>query len=524
MNALKRVGTVVVTLIVLYAVGYQGIWRWGICRKWVPKGESLLVTRKTGQIAGKDQYADEGQQGVVQELLGPGRHFLNPYTYSVTRIRDLEIPPGEIRLVVNKIGKDLPKDSGRFLANPDEKGTQRKVLTPGTYRINTYGQSVEKDKRDPKSWQATMIEPGYVGVQTLREGVDMGVLDTVLQSGYYNINPKEIRVDKVEIGYRVLDFHVEYENTAEGRRKKPGSGISFPLADGKQMHLDMTVVWGLYPEDAPRIISQYGDVSEVERKIIEPQVLSICKNEGSNLTTQQFIEGATRERFQQKVTESLQEIGKQKGMHFLIALVRGFHPAEDITETIQAQMVAEEEKLTLKTEQERDTVAARLEEARRKVDIAVTDFDAETQALVEEERAQGMKKAAETRAEAERIVAELRKRAAEIDAEIVKIKGQAQADVIEAQKKAEATRLKLFVDAFGGADIYNMATFAELLLDSDVQIEYRYAGPGTLWTDSGRKGEETRKALQDLATKKILERATSDKTNAPVKAPLRPSE
>ena len=225
-------------------------------------------------------------------------------------------------------------------------------------------------------------------------------------------------------------------------------------------------------------------------------MLSICKNAGSNLTTQQFIEGATREAFQEKVTDSLQTMGKEKGINFLIALVRGFHPAEDIKANIQASMLAEEERITLKVAQARDSVAADLEEATKMVDIAVRDFDAETQALVQEEREKGLKQAAETRAEADRDVAELRKDTAELAAQIVKILGQAEADVIEALKTAEATRLQLLIQAYGGPEEYNLATFAESLPE-DIRIEYRYSGEGTFWTN-------TDTSLIELGAKKIL--------------------
>jgi regulator of protease activity HflC (stomatin/prohibitin superfamily) len=262
------------------------------------------------------------------------------------------------------------------------------------------------------------------------------------------------------------------------------------------MYLDFTVVWGIFPEDAPRIIREYGTLAMVEQKIIEPQVLSICKNAGSNLTTKEFIEGETREKFQQAVTQSLQVIGRKKGIHFLIALVRGFHPAEDIKATIQARMLAEEEKITLKMEQQRDTVAAALERAKRMVEVAMKDFDAETEAFVREEEEEGRKKADETKAHADRTVAALLKTAEEIKAKTVKILGRADADVIEAMKKAEAKKLELLIAAYGGADQYNLATFAESLPE-DIQIEYRYAGLGTLWT-------EMKTTLAEMAARKIL--------------------
>ena len=487
---------ILVVLVVLGAAVVAGAIGLRMFYNWCPYGSSLQLTRKTGTPA-KSRYAAEGQQGVIEQIRGPGRHFLSPWTYSAKRVRDVVIPAGQIATVKNNIGKDLPSD--RFIAGPDEKGTQKQVLTPGVWRINEFGQKVTLAP-------ATIIKPGYVGVQTLREGKDKGILPRILQAGYYNINSAEIRVDSVEIGYRVWDVRTEVTVTTvqdkDGRDRKvrnikEGSGVAFPLADGKQMYLDFTVVWGIFPEDAPRIIREYGTVAMVEQKIIEPQVLSICKNAGSNLTTKEFIEGETREKFQQAVTQALQVIGKEKGIHFLIALVRGFHPDEDIKARIQAQMLAEEEKITLKMEQQRDTVAAALERARRMVEVAVKDFDAETEALVREEEEKGRKKADQTKAEADRTVAALLKTAEETKAQTVKILGRADADVIEAMKKAEAKKLELLIEAYGGPDQYNLATFAESLPE-DIQIEYRYAGEGTLWT-------EMKTTLAEMAAKKILE-------------------
>ena len=474
---------------------------------WCPFGYSLQITRKTGQAGTSGRYSQEGEQGVAEQMKGPGRHFLNPWDYSVRRVRNVAIPAGQIATVKNNLGKDLPSD--RFIAGPGEKGTLKKVLTPGVWRINEFGQDVEVHS-------ATIIKPGYVGVQTLREGKEKGILPTVLQAGYYNINPMEIRVDPVEIGYRVWDVRTEIEKVTDASGKqvqmpKGGSGVSFPLADGKEMHLDFTVVWGIFPEDAPRIIGEYGTVEMVERKIIEPQVLSICKNAGSNLTTQEFIEGDTREEFQTEVTNSLKEMGAKKGIHFLIALVRGFHPAEDIKATIQARMLAEEEKITLKIEQQRGAVAASLEQARRMVDVAITDFDAQTDALVQEEMEVGNKGAAEVRAGADRKVAGLEKQAAEINAEIIKILGQAEADVIEATKKAEAKRMELLIAAYGGPEQYNLATFAESLPE-DISIEFRYAGEGTFWTD-------IKDSLRDVAAMKLLSAPPKKAPAAAAKTP-----
>ena len=496
----KNIIAGIVSLIIIGGlVGYFGIWTWVICRVYCEEGESLKVTRKTGTAAPTDAYAsnETEQQGVLEQMKGPGRHFLNPWTYGSERVQNINVKAGEVVVIKNNLGKDLPP--GRFIAEPDEKGTQRNVLTPGIWRINPYGQTIAKTEK------CTFIKPGYVGVQTLREGDNKGILDVVLTPGLHPINTRLIRPDTVEVGYRVWTVRTEYtQDTITNEKKikktierpKEGTGISFPLADGNEMFLDITVIWGVYPKEAPRIIRDYGTVDMVLEKIIEPQVTSICKNLGSNYTTMQFIRSESREEFQDLFTESLINMGEQKGIHILTALVRRFHPDPEIKSTIQATLLAEEEKLTLAIEKDRDKVAANLEQAIRKVDIAQTDFDAETQKLVSAEKQEGIKKAAEIKEDANRNVASLEKETAEIDAKAVVIAGQAEADVTKAVKVAEAKGLQLQVEAYGNADIFNLSTFADKL-NEKMKITYKYSGEGTLWTDPTND-------LKATASKKIL--------------------
>lgn len=480
-------------LAALFCVLYLGVWKWMIERTWVPAGKSMQLTRLTGAPASVDGYAQESQQGVIEQMLGPGRHFLMPWEFQTKIVEDFEVPPGQIALLRNNVGKDLPE--GRFIANPTEKGTQRRILTPGIWRLNEFGQAhyvqPQMASRGGKTQPMVFVPPGYVGVQTLTEGPDKGILPSVLQAGYYATNPELIRVTYVGIGYDVMDVHTEYENVKvkdkDGNLKtikkpKEGTGVSFPLADGKQMYLDATVVWGVFPEDAPRVVREYGTLDDLQDKIIIPQVVSICKNAGSDLTTQDFIRGVTREQFQERFTQELQRIGKDKGIHFLIALVRGFHPDPEIAETIQAKMIAEEEMITLGYEQQRDSAAADLEAAKRKVQTALRDFDAQTAAMVAGEKEEGLKQAATMKADADRKVAAIDKLAAEITAKATLIAGKADADVQEMTARSEAQLQTLMVSAYGGAKNYNLATFAKAL-PPNLQVEYRYAGAGTLWTD-----------------------------------------
>jgi hypothetical protein len=416
-------------------------------------------------------------------------------------VDDVIIEPGHMLSVFNRVGEDLP--AGQRLAEDNRhKGIRKQMLTPGRWRLNPYG--VEWKKED--ICEATRVEPGYVGVQTVNTGPNKEILPTVLPAGIYYNNRVERTITPIEVGYRVWEEHTEMETAQveeNGVRKtvqraKPDTGVSFSLADGKQMQIDVAVVWGIWPKDAPRVVKDYGNEDQAEQKVIIPQVRSKCETLGSNLTTQEFIEGETREKFQEELTKSLQEIGKDKGLEVLIALVRGFHPDEQIKTTIQNARLAQEEKITLAVEQQRDTVNAQLEEAKQMVDVAVRDFDAQTEALVKGELENGLKKAAETKADADMNVAEIKRQIAEIQAEITKTVGGAEAAVIKAQKEAEAKGFELEVQAYGGADNYVRAQFAENLPE-DMNIMFLPVGSGTLWTNPGQLVELA--AAKSLATR-----------------------
>jgi hypothetical protein len=112
------------------------------------------------------------------------------------------IEPGKVGIVTSKVGDKLPE--GEFIAERGQKGIWRSVLGPGKYRLNPYGYNIE-------IIDAISIPIGYAGVITSLSGQQAasgefakdnqkGVREDVLQPGLYYVNPKEYKVDVLEIG------------------------------------------------------------------------------------------------------------------------------------------------------------------------------------------------------------------------------------------------------------------------------------------------------------------------------------
>lgn len=190
------------SILAAVAIAY-GFWLWFFCRFYVRPNEMAVIIAKTGDDLPPGQIlAARGQKGVQAEVLGEGRHFLDPIRYERQIMPVVMIPPGKVGVVTSKVGDDLPP--GEFLADEHQKGIWRRVLGPGKYRLNPIGYNIT-------IVDAISIPIGYAGVVTslsgeqskpgaFAEARQKGVRRDILQPGLYFVNPKEYKVDVLEIG------------------------------------------------------------------------------------------------------------------------------------------------------------------------------------------------------------------------------------------------------------------------------------------------------------------------------------
>jgi regulator of protease activity HflC (stomatin/prohibitin superfamily) len=493
-NLVVRAALVLAAIVLVF---YVGLWRWGFSRVYVRPGEILVITSKFGtENPDPDRFrvVPQGTKGVWEEVMGEGRHFYDPVSYQTETVDAIiEIGPEEVGVVESLSGSSLPP--GEFLAKPGQKGILQVPLTPGRWRLNPFAFRVTKEP-------ATRIRPGSVGAVTRLSGEfsaegqlaapgQRGVQKDVLQPGIYYLNPREYKVDEIWIGYTEITL----EN------------VSFPSSDGFTIKLDVSVVWGLLPKDVPTIVSRFGNPQAVINKIIRPQLESICRIEGSKYGAKDFIEGTTREQFQKTFTDQLMQETKIRNIDVLIGLVRDIDVPQEVRVPIQNAKIAAEEQLTKEEERKSQVIQNELEELKAEVTKGVREVGAETEKMVGAVKAEGQRRVAGIGGEREVAVAEIRKQVALTLAEKDRILGKAEADVTELLQKAEADRFQRNVSALGGGEAYASYTFVKGLPD-DLKLQFRYAGPGTLWTDlpGGSRG------LEDAAIRKMLERESQGAT------------
>lgn len=550
MTVTRIIGGVAGAVLILAAAGLA--FAWTVCRVYVQPDECLVLIRKTGAPlpAGQKIADTDDQQGIQRDALGPGRYFLIPWKWEWRKEGLVEISAGdpatwrevwaqgdpgynipaiegqwpEVGVVTSLAGKQWDEDTE--VVKEGYQGIQRKVLTPGTYRLNPYAYKVEKAP-------AVVVPLGCVGVvtsqlgdmpgvetieevsigpdgqpvkgrskivQKLAEEGQRGVLKDVLQPGIYYLNPKVHKVKLVQIGYNQL---------SQLRTDDLSSNIYFPSDDGFTIQVEVTVVWGRHPTHTPEMISRLGDVRKI-REIIMGQIRSICRNVGSTYISTDFIQGEKREQYQRTVTETLQRVCRERNIEILIALIQNIEVSGgstpegeglDLKQTIQRGFIAAEENLTKQEQRETARVRAELEAAVAAIEVAREQISADTRKKVAELQATGRKQAEEIDAQRDLEVARIEREIAELDAETTRVLGKAEAQVEQLRYQAEADGKRMMVEAFGTGRAYNLYTFAQSFAPQSIRLIF--AGEGTFWTDLTR--------LQDAAGLELLKSSTERK-------------
>lgn len=549
-----RAITASILLLLAVVFGIYATWTFGFCRFYVPPGKIAIITAKEGKPMEPGQIlAKPGQQGILEDPLGPGRHYRNPYSFHWDIMDARIIPPGKIGIVTSKIGKDLPP--GKFLAEKGEKGIWKHPLGPGIYAINPHGYDVE-------IIDALSIPIGFIGVVTslsgnaatqgefAKEG-ETGVMEKILQPGLYYINPKAFKVDPIEIGVNQISLSGQgasavvtksaiigenkamealqskalatqqanrasymadqVSGAAPGKpadaQEKARNGLKkteketsvsefllnqhmeFPSRDGFKILLDMTVEFELLPEKVAGVYRDYGDMPAVVDKILMPQILSVSRLKGSVYKGRDFIDGEGREKFQSDLTRELHNTLMEKNIAIHDVLIRSVTVPQSILTPLQQASIAIEQDLTNIERQKTEKKQAQLNTETQLIEQRGQEVEQETTKMKAEIEADKRKAVAEIDAEMTRKIAGIERETAQTTAEKDIVLGKASAEAIIRTEGERAKGLELNVKALGSANAYTMVEFANGL-DPDMKIQIRHTGPGTLWTDGKfSKGE-----------------------------------
>ena len=114
-------------------------WSWEVVPQLVvPEGKvGVRVALSGDELPAGRVLAEPGQKGILRQVLPPGRYPYNPYAVSIELHDPVTVPAG-FRGVVTLLAGSPPKNPNVFLVADGERGVQEKTLEPGRYYLNPY--------------------------------------------------------------------------------------------------------------------------------------------------------------------------------------------------------------------------------------------------------------------------------------------------------------------------------------------------------------------------------------------------
>jgi len=197
------------------------------------------------------------------------------------------------------------------------------------------------------------IEPGYVGVQKLFGKVN----NDILESGLNVINPL---VEVVTFDIRTQNYTMTGVND-EGD-KSGDDAIRVLSADGLEVIVDLTVLYKVLPNEAPRILKEIG--TDYRNTIVRP----ICRTKiRDNAVYYDAISlySTKRDEFQARIFKTIESDFKNRGLMLEQLLVRNITLPASVKTTIESKINAEQDaqKMTFVLQKEKQEAERKRVEA-----------------------------------------------------------------------------------------------------------------------------------------------------------------
>ncbi len=382
------------------------VWDWFIVPATdIPAGKFGVLTRKFGKNlpGGKIIAIDDSFKGIVREVLGTGKHRVNPYAYELKQFNDIKIAPGHVGVVTALCGTDILSSTLKtgtaaksFLVTKDEKGVQRDVLKEGTHRMNPY---------------------------------------------LYAVSIVNIQSQRFELS--------------------GADAIFFLTLDGFPITVEGTLEFNLNVEKVAQLTHEVGDMDDIMQKLILPSARGFSRLEGSKKNATDFIVGESRQAFQNNLEKYLQTVCQPWGISINSVLVRDIIVPQQIASVVRDRELAAQEAKMIEQQIVQAKSLGQLGKQKALAEQNRMTVSAETDRIRQTITAEQQKMEKTVAAQTELEVAKIGLETAKADAESLLKMAEAERKVVETQNKASADVLRQQVTVYKNEADYIRAKLYE---------------------------------------------------------------
>jgi uncharacterized membrane protein YqiK len=385
--------------------------------------EGQPLTTGSGDIAGPvidghNSFQDaqafvdhHGRKGLQEEVLLPGRYFLNPRFAQVEVVEMTIVPIAHVGVVISYVGS----------LGADVTGVEFK-----------HGNMVVKGQR------GVWVEP--------------------LDPGKYPINPRTTNIELVPTANVVLNWATG--KTEAHRLDERLSSITVRSQDGFTFNLDVSQIIHIPRNAAPKVIARFGSMANLVTQVLEPTIGNYFRNAAQKSDVIDFLKERVNRQSEARVaiTTALTEYD----VGAVDTLIGDIVPPEALMKTLTDRKLAEQERVTYATQKQAQEVRKELAQAQAQADTQPSVVNAERQVEIATFDAQTRIRKAEGEAQSKQINAE-------VDARVLLMIGEAEGKKITAVGSAEAEVLKRKGEAINPGN-YATIEVAKALASSGVKL------------------------------------------------------
>ncbi len=175
------------------------------------------------------------------------------------------------------------------------------------------------------------IDAGQVGVQKLFGQVQT----TVLGSGLHFINPV---VEVIKLDTKTQNYTMS--GVQDEGHKSGDDAIRVLSADGLEVTIDLSVLYRVIPQEAPKLLSETGE--NYEDKIVRPITRTRIRDNAVYYDAVALF-SSKRDEFQQRIFKTIESDFKSRGLLLENLLVRNITLPQSVKATIEQKINAEQD-------------------------------------------------------------------------------------------------------------------------------------------------------------------------------------
>jgi uncharacterized membrane protein YqiK len=340
-------------------------------------------------------------------------------------------------------GHNSFQDAQAFVDHRGRKGLQEEVLLPGRYFINPKFASVEVVDMTVVPIAQVGVVISYVG--SLGEDVtgaafkhgnmvikgQRGVWVDPLDPGKYPINYRTTKLEMVPTANVVLNWATG--KTEAHKLDERLSSITVRSQDGFTFNLDVSQIIHIPRNAAPKVIARFGSMANLVTQVLEPTIGNYFRNAAQKSDVIDFLKERVNRQSEARgaITAALSEYD----VGAVDTLIGDIVPPEALMKTLTDRKLAEQERVTYDTQRAAQEVRKQLAQAQAQADTQPSVVNAERQVEIATFEAQTKIKKAEGDARSKQINAE-------VDARVLLLVGEAEGKKVTAVGNAEAEVLK----------------------------------------------------------------------------------